>query len=219
MRRALRQIRRGFTLIEVSVVLLIVALLFGAVLPSISNMTGAATRAEIGRLAANIRATRGQASMTGQTCRMVFQLDADDEDQVTYAVECAKGRVAAKREEERNDRSDSDEEEEIDLARLSDRERARREVMQKAAFAKASIIAPQKLPEGVRFASIWTAHQEEPFKKGKAFLYFYPSGMSERANIQIEDGDDAWTIQVSPLAGRVRVLPDKVELKDMDEED
>ena len=37
--------------------------------------------------------------------------------------------------------------------------------------------------------------------------------------VQVEDGDDAWTIQISPMAGRVRVLNGKEQLKNRDEDD
>ena len=59
--------------------------------------------------------------------------------------------------------------------------------------------------------SVWTAHQEEKYTKGTAYLYFFPSGTTETANIVLKHGDDYFTVQVSPMAGKVKILPEKAD--------
>ena len=67
-------------------------------------------------------------------------------------------------------------------------------------------LPPQGFSGSLQVYSVFTSHQEEAYKKGKAYLYFFPSGLAERANIQLQDGDDFFTIQVSSVAGRVKVF-------------
>ena len=60
-------------------------------------------------------------------------------------------------------------------------------------------------------------HDDEPRTKGRAYLYFWPGGLTERASIEIrigasdEDGDTL-TLVVSPLTGKVTVKNGPVAL-------
>jgi general secretion pathway protein H len=66
---------------------------------------------------------------------------------------------------------------------------------------------PFKLPEGVKIVYVRTADDLEPITKGKASIYFFPRGRTQKAHIQIasEDGQHEYTIKVEPLTGRVTV--------------
>ena len=63
----------------------------------------------------------------------------------------------------------------------------------------------------MRFADVWVAHQPEAYTAGKAFLYFWPSGLTETAAIHLKQVDDVNTLLVTPLTGRVRIVRDRVE--------
>lgn len=205
----MRRAPRGFTLVEVGMVLFVVALLMGVAVPTLRSISGATARASVGKLAANIRAARGHAAVSGQTCRLVMDLDAS-----AYMIECAEGIVRVERERELGGKraDDSNKDEEEDLSRLTDAERTKREILRKAAFAPAPFLQPQKL-DGVGFTSVWVQHQEDDYTKGSAYLYFFPNGLTELANIQLSDGDDAfYSVHVSPQSGRVRLYPEKKEL-------
>jgi general secretion pathway protein H len=66
---------------------------------------------------------------------------------------------------------------------------------------------------GVSIETVWTARFDEPVKEGKAYLYFYPEGMTERAIIHLTDtADNAFSLVVHPLTGRVQILNWRVEL-------
>jgi general secretion pathway protein H len=65
--------------------------------------------------------------------------------------------------------------------------------------------------KGVRLFDIYTPRQREAYKKGKAYLYFFPDGHTERALIHLADGDEFYSLLVSPLTGRVDVKPGKIE--------
>lgn len=201
--------QRGFTLIEIGVVLFLAALLIGIAIPSLANISGATARGDVGKLAANIRATRGKAAVSGQTCRIAFDLDEG-----TYQVECAEGRVRVAPERAVGGQRRV-EKEEVDPSRMTEEERTRLAILKKASFAPDPTLTSQ-LSGGLSFHSVFVSHQEEEYTKGKAFLYFFPSGLGERANIVLQRGDDEfYTLQVSPLAGRVKVLAEKAELPDL----
>lgn len=203
---------RGFTLIEVGVVIFVMAALVGVAIPTLRSVTGVEAQGAVGKLASNIRASRGKAAVSGETCRLEFDLDDG-----SYELQCAQGFVRARAERSRGgERIEQDEER--DLKRLTEQERAEREILKTASFAPSPSLPRQKLPGKLDFRAVWTAHQEEKYVKGKAYLYFYPSGMSERANVQLEDGDRAWSLHVSSLAAKVRVHADLVELPGQQEE-
>src|SRR5690606_4942757 len=80
---------RGFTLIELGIVIGIFALLAAVVVPSIEAAFGVKTREEAGKVAGSIRAMYGESVLSGRTCRLVFDLESR-----AYWPECAQGRVA-----------------------------------------------------------------------------------------------------------------------------
>jgi general secretion pathway protein H len=63
-----------------------------------------------------------------------------------------------------------------------------------------------------RLFDAYTPRQREPYKSGRAYLYFFPDGHTERALVRLADGDEFYTLLVSPLTGKVEVKPGKVEL-------
>lgn len=194
-------------MIGVAVMLAMIAI------PTLNSITGANARASVSKLASNIRATRGKAAVSGQTCRVVFDLDEN-----SYSIECAEGYAAVSYERgfggRRADSTNRNERllEEQDVSRLSEKERTKLEILRKSLFAPKPFMEPQTL-QGVELDNVWTQHQEEAFHKGKAYLYFFPNGVGEQANIQLSDGGDGWfSLHVSPLSGQVRVWQEKKDL-------
>jgi general secretion pathway protein H len=73
------------------------------------------------------------------------------------------------------------------------------------------------LQRGIRFRQVQTAHDDTARTSGRAYLYFWPGGLTERASIQIRIGDSdedyqTLTLLVSPLTGKVTVKGGPVEL-------
>jgi general secretion pathway protein H len=65
--------------------------------------------------------------------------------------------------------------------------------------------------KGVRFRKIETAHSPDGQTSGRAYLYFWPGGQTERAAIQLsrigsEDDKEGMTILISALTGKVRTV-------------
>jgi general secretion pathway protein H len=64
----------------------------------------------------------------------------------------------------------------------------------------------------ISIPAVWTARFDEPVTQGRAYLYFYPEGMTERAIIHLTDtSDGVYSLVVHPLTGRVQVFNWRVE--------
>ena len=61
---------------------------------------------------------------------------------------------------------------------------------------------------------LFTPRQPEPYKRGHAYLHFFPDGHTERAILHIGQeaaaDSDQYTLRVYGLTGRVEILPGRV---------
>lgn len=236
---AARRRERGLTLIELVVAMSIIMLLVTMTVLSADAITGQKAKSATGELAGTIRSLYDTASLTGRTCRLVFDMpgERDEDGAVRVSAECAKGAVTTSRDREevlRQAQVDADK-----LAKETDRDRQRREdeeqdrlhrsgdeknlqdlmaeekerVEASARFQGFSDpqVKPRALPSSVR-VSVWTRHQREPTKSGLAYLYFFPQGFTEQAQIVVRQGGNAWTLSVSPLTGKTSVVDRELEV-------
>ena len=185
--------------------MLIVATVMMLSIPAIGSITRAKLRSQCGKLAGQMRGLYGEAALRGQTCRMVLDLDAN-----AWWSECAAGRatIAAKEDAHNGARDDEDK---PALSRSEVEAAVRAQLDKKAAFAPAG--EKVKL-DGLTFSDVWVQHQPEAYVKGTAFIYFFAGGQTEKAHVHLTDGNDTYTLLVSPLTGRVRVVNEKVDAKD-----
>lgn len=223
---------RGVTLIELVVALGIVVVLFAAVVYGVGALTGARAKEASAELAGTIRALYDSAALSGKTCRLVFELPrkaSDDETPVKYHAECAKAgitaganreddqRAAEKKERERKKESEtrfrslSGDDTGPNLQELMAREKDRVEEAAKfQAFSNEDVIE-RTLPAGVE-VEVWTAKLKSATKTGTAYLYFFPQGFTERAQIYVRQGKNVWTLAVSPLTGKTVIHADALEV-------
>ncbi|HEY0096825.1 MAG TPA: type II secretion system protein [Archangium sp.] len=225
---------RGLTLIEVCIALGIASVLFAAVTVSVGALTGAKAKASAAELAGVIRSIYDTAALSGKTCRLVFDLpDPKDEAGVTrYRAECAAGNITTSR--DRDDMLKEESRAREDAKRGQTRSDSRRNftrgsddlpgldellaqeegrVEDAARFSEytAEEIRPRELPAGIT-VSVWTRHQREPAEKGVAYLYFFPQGFTEKAQVYVRQGDNVWTLAVSPLTGKVEIAGEALEV-------
>ncbi len=201
------------TLIEIGVALCVAGLMLAVAVPALSAVTRAQLRQKTGQLSGGVRSMYGSAAIGGHTCRIVFDLDGN-----SYWSECAKGSVRLSREGERSQngaRVASREEELLESARqrdgLSEEDRERAALAEKSLFAASPDIPKTELGTSVRFADVWVQHQPERYSTGRAYLYFWSSGLTEEAAIHLAQGDDVYSLIVSPLTGKVKILADRVD--------
>ena len=228
-----RQSRRGMTLIELVIALMIAAMLFGVAIMGVGAITGTSAKTASVELTGTVRALYDMAALSGKTCRLVFTLPAEREERgaVTWRAECAKGNVTAtgkgrdeelralnskdrpkdKRvsEDKRFQRMDSDTQPSV--AELQAREKARVEDAAKFSEFSSEDIATHTLPPSVKL-EVWTGKQRQPVKNGTAFLYFFPQGYTERAQIWVRQGKNTWTLSISPLTGKTTIVAEDLEV-------
>ncbi len=232
MRRPLRH-RRGITLIELVVALGIVVVLFAAVVFGVGALTGAKAKEASAELAGTIRSLYDTAALSGKTCRLVFELPkkGGDDDEVKYRAECAKGGITAGANREDEQRSaeakekDKRRRDEDDtrfrslggsdtgpnLQELMAREKNRVEDSAKFSSFSSEDVVDHSLPSGVE-VEVWTSKLKTPTKHGVAYLYFFPQGFTERAQIYVKQGKNVWTLTVSPLTGKTVIHAEALEL-------
>jgi general secretion pathway protein H len=77
---------------------------------------------------------------------------------------------------------------------------------------------PQVRMKRTRIFDVYTPRQREPYTSGRAYLYFFPDGHSERAVLRLQDGDAWYSLIVHPLTGRVEVRNWKYDIpRDFDD--
>ena len=235
-----RSVSRGFTLIELTVAIGVVAGLFAALVLGLGALTGARARKAMGELGGAARSLYDVAALSGKTCRLVFLLPKDDSAEFSYRAECANGPVTTSldRDQEIRDATKAAVEAYRKKSRGSlrdapppgpgtygsygssssgsslldvlDSEKARVEKAAAfSAFTNAEI-EPRKL-SGVR-VSVWTSHQRAKVDSGLAYLYFFPTGYTERAQVTVRQGKNVWTLLVSPLTGKTSVVDGEPEV-------
>jgi general secretion pathway protein H len=96
------------------------------------------------------------------------------------------------------------------LLDVLDAEKAR--VEKAAAFSAFTTaeIQPRKM-NGVR-VSVWTSHQRAKIDTGLAYLYFFPQGYTERAQVTVRQGKNVWTLLVSPFTGKTSIVDGEPEI-------
>jgi len=214
--------RAGLTLIEMMIALLVAAVLFSGVVMGVGAITGAQAKTAAGELAGTIRTLYDTANLSGKTCRLVFDLGKarDEEARITYWAECAKGNVTTDRDRERalqkanEAREDGPRDRRSSGSALSDLMEAESGRVEAAAAFSAftsESLGRRTLPAGVK-ATVWTRHQREATTSGLAYLHFFPQGFTEMAHVQLKQGDNAWTLVVSPLTGKVKVETRALEI-------
>jgi len=203
---------RGMTLIEIGIAMAIAAGLLAMAIPAISNVTRVQLRQKTGQLAGGVRSLYGASALAGHSCRLVLDLDGQ-----AYWSECAESTVRLDRAGEQSaggSRRDTREEELLANIRpdsSNEEEQVKLALAQKSAFKQSADVPKTQLGGSVRFLDVWVQHQTERYTSGKAFLYFWPSGLTEVAAIHLGQGDDVNTLLVSPLSGRVRIVSGRVD--------
>jgi general secretion pathway protein H len=210
----------GFSLIEILVVLTIISVVSTGAIIGMRGLLKSELRSQASKLAAAIRYSYDRAISTGAYYRLHINLD----DQ-TYQLERSEARVFlwASEDAGRNglgrDRDLEDRKAELD-------EKARQgsglppDVLpppspRRPKFAEyKDSTAPKVKLKRIHILDLFTPRQPEPYKRGHAYLHFFPDGHTERAIVHVgaegADPDDQYTLRVYGLTGRVEILPGRV---------
>jgi general secretion pathway protein H len=224
---------RGFTLIEVMIVMAIVALITVVSVTGLRSLVKSDLRSTATRMAGSIRYLFDRASTTGRVHRLVLDFDNGK-----YWAEVSDDQfiMGAGKETEENRKKEAE--------KIAKEEEVKREAAEKEAFFGGSQIPSRYMPKpfipkrakfegfretavkpftlksGVVLADIYTPRLVKPLAEGKGYVYFFPMGMTEAAVIHLSDGKDTfYTLVVHPLTGRVSVKNSYVEADTRDQLD
>lgn len=194
---------RGFTLIEMVAMMVVIGLLFTLALPQFRARTHADLKRSAVKLGATIEHVFYQSVFRHETLRLHYDLENS-----TYWLDRFVDPAAAA-EEGAGEGEDG-----------SSGEPAAGAVGEEAAgesqqpyYVEDRAILPErvKLPPGVFFESVRTQYIEET-TDGDAYTHFFPDGYVEPTVIYMADGRGAeFTLYASPISGRVKVLPGRHE--------
>jgi general secretion pathway protein H len=212
--RLRRGLARGLTLIEIMVVMAIVALVTGVVVAGTSQSAGARLRRSTTMVASAIKVAYTRATATSHDLRLVMDLDQ----QKIWLEESDIPMLAQSK--EKTGTGGADPVTQAEKAALAEGDKIiKGPPIPKPRFHPIVALGfaddePGKggkpLPRGITFRLVQTTHDDAPRTAGRAYLYFWPGGRTERASIQFRIGtsdsvDQALTVLVSPLTGRVTI--------------
>jgi len=225
-----RAASRGITLIEVLISLAIIGLIAGIGILSVGAQTGARMRGGAVLIAGAIRTAYAHASGVSKPLRLVLDMDEGllvlEESNTALAIvkNDKTGGAAAATEAERAAQEEAE-------SALKGPRSPRASFKATTAFGFSPDAGKQgkSLPSRVRIVQVETGHEEEPATSGRAYLYFWPGGQTERAAIQLTTAgkdeepneQNSMTILVSPLTGKTEIKKGLLRMfrpRDEDEE-
>lgn len=221
--------RRAFTLVEILVVIALMAVLAGTIVSGSGMLASNRMRASAGLVVTAARLAVTRANTAGHSVRLVFDID-----QSLLLMEESSDRML--RVKETSDTKES----EGASAGADPATEAEKESLKyadgivkgpKAPRAKFTAIPigstetdgakGRDLGKGVKFRLVQTEHDLKPRDSGRAYLYFWPGGGTERAVIQIErtGSEDVLSVLMNPLTARAKIQRGKIELVERTEDD
>jgi prepilin-type N-terminal cleavage/methylation domain-containing protein len=196
-----RNSQKGFTLIEIMVVILIVAGVLAVGGTRLFN-PNENRRSQIRKLAIQTKELRTSARLQNATFRFVFEMD--DKNGHRYWVESAAGQPLQFSEAQ---------EEELEKLTEIQREEA---LKGRTKFEKDSKHKEVVLNGGLVFEGIEINGRSREFTEGRAYVHFFPQGLSDEAVIKLGDRKQQhWSIVIHPLTGAAEILNRSVTLKEL----
>ncbi len=199
---------RGFSLIEMMVVLGLLAIMLAIAVPTVASLARVELRGSAGRFRGIIRDSYARAALTGKTHRLVMDLDRGK-----YWVESTESNVFLPHSpidlEKEGDGSlriseDPREKKKRLLENMKDEEA--RNLLKDPEFTPIddALGQKQKLSAPIHFQGVWANHLKTWARKGEVQVYFFPGGYMEEAFVSLSDdkeGKRVITVIARPLTG------------------
>jgi general secretion pathway protein H len=220
-RRFARRGSAGLTLIELIVVLAIVALVAGVAIAGSNQLPSTKLRRSAMAITSQIKRAYVQATSTSRDLRLVMDIDQKRmwlEESLAPMLVRAKDPSAAGGAEAvtEGERQAHEEGERVMKGPPIPKPTFRKVVT--GTMTDDDKQGTKPLESGITFRSVQTLHDDLPRTSGRAYLYFWPGGLTERASIQVRIGDSdedyqTMTLLVAPLTGRVTIKNGPVEFQ------
>lgn len=202
------------------------ALLAGTVVIGSGMLSGSRLRGAAGLVVTAIRIGITRANATGRSVRLVFDLDKQ-----RLSLEETTDRMLRVKENPRDSKKSEGASAGANPATQIEKEASE--------YAEGIVKGPraprarfkgiplgQSEPEaghgrdlglGIKYREVQTEHDAKPRTTGRAYLYIWPGGETERAVVQVQkekDEDSVLSVLVSPLTGRANIQRGKVEMEE-----
>jgi general secretion pathway protein H len=212
---------RGLTLIEIIIVIAIMALFVGVAVAGSMQLPSARLRRSTTMIASAVKVAYTRATATSRDLRLVMDLDQKK----IWLEESDAPMLTQSR--DKSATGGADPVDQAELAALAEEARImkgppvpkpRFHPIEAYGFGDVEAGKGGKpLQRGITFRSVKTTHDDTARTSGRAYLYFWPGGRTERAAIQLRVGestDDASTLTllIAPLTGKVTVKGGAAEL-------
>lgn len=209
--------QRGFTLLEVLIAIALIAVLSGSLLFGKNMLVGSRVKSAATLMVSAVRFSLTRANSTGKPVRLVIDLEKKQlsiEESSTSLMLRQKGKDQTGGAEATTDAEAKARAEAEKILEGPHAARARFSKLSNAKGAIEELAAGRALGDGVVVAGVRTEHDEELVTEGRAYIYFWPGGTTERAVIQLKKAGDkqaALTVVLSPLTGRAKIEKGEVE--------
>jgi general secretion pathway protein H len=226
---------RGFTLIEIMMTLVIVALITAGAVRGFRSLAKSDLRSGTAHLSGAIRYLFDRASTTGKYHRLVIDLNegrywAEVSDDKFYVPREAESVVDRRRREEEDAKEDAEDKRKTEkrdellgggsYEYTGSFDPSKVEVgdfrPKRARFAafKETALKPVTLKKGsIKIAGVYTPRLTDEVVAGRAYIYFFPMGQTEPAIVHLSDpdGETFYSIVVHPLTGRTKIYNEYIK--------